>query len=138
MKKALHIGELSRQFLIPTQTVRYYEKIGLLDPPHRTDARYRVYSEYDVERLRFILQAKHFGLSLDEIKEIIKLRTDGIVPCQHVQNLVKRHLDDLDVRIKEMLEFRDTVALRYQMFQEVEAMNCSGTICKYIEKETLT
>lgn len=138
MKQRLFIGDLSRQFNIPAQTIRYYERIGLIDPPERTESQYRVYSEEDVDRLRFILQAKRFGLSLDEIKELIQIRTDGTAPCEHLKTLIKQHMDDLDKRIQQMVDFRNELAHRFQKLQETQPDECSdGTICKVIEQEPL-
>lgn len=137
MNDGFFIGELSRKIGISTQTIRYYEKLGLINPPERTDTQYRVYSEGDEARLRFIIQAKLFGLTLDEIKEIIDLRAQGMLPCKHVKEIVKRHLDDLDRRIQEMIAFRNELAGRYTKFniQESESDTTSGTICGLIEQE---
>ncbi|PSO95825.1 MAG: heavy metal-responsive transcriptional regulator, partial [Cyanobacteria bacterium QS_6_48_18] len=72
-KKGLLIGELSRRVNLPTQTIRYYERLGLITPPERTASQYRLYSEEAIERLQFIQKAKIFGLSLDEIKQLIEV-----------------------------------------------------------------
>lgn len=80
VKKSLFIGELSRQVGISTGTIRYYERLGLLKPPQRTESQYRVYSQEDSERLRFIQKAKRFGLSLDEIKKLIDISASGVPP----------------------------------------------------------
>lgn len=134
MKERFFIGELSRKVGIPTQTIRYYEKLGLINPPERTDTQYRVYFEEDEARLRFIIQAKRFGLTLDEIKEIIDLRAQGVVPCEHLKGIVKKHLDDLDRRIQEMIWFRDELAGRYAKFSTSDSTSM-GAICGFIEQE---
>ena len=99
---------------IPTQTIRYYERLGLLNPPQRTESQYRVYSEEDVERLQFILKAKRFKLSLDEIKKLTDIRISGILPCADLKVMVKKHLDELDYQIQEMAALRESLAHRYQ------------------------
>ena len=114
VKSGLFIGELSRQMGIPTQTIRYYERLGLLNPPQRTESQYRVYSEEDVERLQFILKAKRFKLSLDEIKKLTDIRISGILPCADLKVMVKKHLDELDYQIQEMAALRESLAHRYQ------------------------
>lgn len=134
MKEGLFIGELSRKAGIPQHTIRYYERLGLINPPQRSDTQYRVYSEEDEARLKFIKQAKLFGLSLDEIKEIISLRAEGVVPCQHLKRIVKRHLDDLESRIREMIAFRDDLAHRYERLKSSPDAP-AGTICGFIERE---
>ncbi|MCF6092799.1 MerR family transcriptional regulator [Microaerobacter geothermalis] len=137
MKEGLFIGQLSKKIGIPTQTVRYYEQLGLIDPPKRTDTQYRIYSEEDEARLRFILHAKLFGLSLEEIKEIIQLSDLGIEPCENLKGMVKKHLDELNQRIQEMIAFRDDLARRYEKLDMLDS--CpeahAGKICRFIERE---
>jgi MerR family transcriptional regulator, copper efflux regulator len=143
VKSGLYIGELSRQMGIPTQTIRYYERLGLLNPPQRTESQYRVYSEEDVERLQFILKAKRFKLSLDEIKKLIDIRVSGILPCADLKVMVKKHLDELDYQIQEMAALRESLANRYQEIDKLLAdpLNVpsngidDSTICWLVERE---
>lgn len=137
MKKGMLIGELSRRVDLPPHTIRYYERLGLINPPERTESKYRVYSEEDEVRLRFIKQAKLFGLSLDEIKQIINLRAEGIAPCEHLKKMIKRHLDDLDHRIQELVAFRNELARRYERLKSISDAP-TGTICGLIEQESLS
>ncbi len=125
VKKSLLIGELSRQVGIPTGTIRYYERLGLLNPPQRTESQYRVYSVEDKERLRFIQKAKRFGLSLDEIKKLLDIRAKGVLPCASLKTMVKQHLDELDQRIQEMVAFRQALANR---FERIEALLPNSTV----------
>ncbi|BAZ47239.1 transcriptional regulator (plasmid) [Chondrocystis sp. NIES-4102] len=69
-KEGWLIGELSDRVGISAHTIRYYERLGLLEPPRRTESQYRIYGQENEERLRFIQKAKKFGLSLDEIKQL--------------------------------------------------------------------
>jgi len=125
VKKSLFIGELSRQAGIPTQTIRYYERLGLLNPPQRTESQYRIYSLEDQERLRFIQKAKRFGLSLDEIKKLLDIRAEGVPPCASLKAMVKQHLDELDYRIQELMAFRQALVRRYE---QIEALLASATV----------
>lgn len=143
MKQGLFISELSHRVNLPTQTIRYYERLGLLDPPERTESQYRVYSEEVVERLRFIQKAKLFGLSLDEIKQLIGIRAGGVPPCANLKVMVKKHLDELDCHIQEVLAFRQELANRYQQIDTLlsdspaahSKENFNGRICGLIERE---
>ena len=143
MKQALFIGELSHRVALPTQTIRYYERLGLLDPPERTESQYRLYSEKAVERLQFIQKAKLYGLSLDEIKQLIKIRVEGVPPCASLKAMVKKHLDELDYHIQEMLAFRQELANRYEQIDTLLSdssaahteVNFNGRICGLIERE---
>lgn len=143
MKQGLFISQLSRQLGIPVPTIRYYERLGLLDPPERTQSQYRIYSEEALERLRFIQKAKHFALSLDEIKKLIDISAQGIPPCASLKAMVKKHLDELDCHIQEMLAFRHELANRYEqigaLLSDSPATNTeasfNGRICGLIERE---
>jgi len=86
------IGEVAAAVGLNPKTLRYYEEIGLLPPPPRTATGYRLYDEEAAERLRFILQARAVGLTLEEISEIMRLRGDGQEPCAHVLALLDRKL----------------------------------------------
>ncbi|UNU22691.1 heavy metal-responsive transcriptional regulator [Microcoleus vaginatus] len=143
VKQGLLIGELGKQVNLPTQTIRYYERLGLLDPPERTESQYRIYSADALERLRFIQKAKLFGLSLDEIKQLIEMRAGGIPPCASLQTMVKKHLDELDCHIQEMLAFRHELANRYEQISAFVSdspattteASFNGRICGLIERE---
>lgn len=135
MKDGVFIGELSRKAGVSTQTIRYYERLGLMSQPERTESKYRLYSEGDEERLQFIQKAKLFGLSLDEIKTLIDIRCDGEAPCRCLRDLVKKHLDDLDQRIQEMIAFRDKLAERLKRLDSENMPD--GKICGFIESESL-
>lgn len=143
VKAGLFIGELSRQVDIPAQTIRYYERLGLLDLPKRTESQYRLYSEKDEVRLRFIQKAKLFGLSLDEIKTLIDIRAGGAPPCTDLKVMVEQHLEELDRRIEEMLAFREELHSRYKQIKAllpdtstppIETI-CNGEICRLIEQK---
>ncbi|MGB7441523.1 MAG: heavy metal-responsive transcriptional regulator [Coleofasciculaceae cyanobacterium] len=140
-KEGWLIGELSTLVGIPTHTIRYYERLGLLEPPRRTESQYRLYGSEDEERLRFIQKAKRFGLSLEEIKQLIEIRTTGVPPCASLKAMVKQHLDELDCRLREMTAFRQELASRYKEISKLlpnEAALptdeiCNGKICGLIE-----
>ena len=113
-KEGWLIGELSDRVGISAHTIRYYERLGLLEPSKRTESGYRIYDREDEERLRFIQKAKKFGLSLDEIKQLITIRTKGTPPCASLKTMVKQHLDDLDRQIAEAISLRQELASKYE------------------------
>jgi len=71
----MNIGKLAKQADVNIQTIRYYEKIGILKPTHRLESGYRVYEEESLRRLRFIKRGQELGFTLDEIKELLSLRS---------------------------------------------------------------
>jgi DNA-binding transcriptional MerR regulator len=106
----MKIGEFARRLGISAKTVRYYEELGLLQAAERNAAGYRLYSEADADRLRFVLGAKALGLSLGDIREIVDAWADGSRPCGHVSRLLGQKLTELDRRIAELTRFRDDLA----------------------------
>lgn len=106
----MRIGELADEVGVNPKTVRYYESIGLLPDPARTDAGYRVYGADDVDRLAFIRRAQQLELTLDEIREILALRETSQRPCDYVLSVAQRHLTDLDDRITQMQRARAELA----------------------------
>ncbi|MBW3602103.1 MAG: heavy metal-responsive transcriptional regulator [Actinobacteria bacterium] len=105
--RTMRIGQLAGRLGLNTRTVRYYESIGLLPEPERTAGGYRLYGEYDLQRLTFIRTAQRLGLTLDDIGEILAFRERGQTPCGHVVELLQRHARELDQRIAELRELRD-------------------------------
>jgi DNA-binding transcriptional MerR regulator len=131
-KTQVPIGTLAKQLGLNPKTIRYYEEIGLLPDPQRTEAGYRIYDEADLARLRFIGKAKTIGLTLQEISQILALRRDGGPPCEHVLTLLDRKLTAVDEQLRVLAEFRqDLVALREEAAQTMTAEAC---VCGIIEQ----
>jgi DNA-binding transcriptional MerR regulator len=107
---ALRIGEVARASGLGVETLRFYERRGLLGRPRRTAANYRVYDESVLERLAFIRRAQAIGFSLDEIQTIIAESEDGRRPCGHVRELARRKLTELDERLRELRRHRTEIA----------------------------
>jgi DNA-binding transcriptional MerR regulator len=102
----MKIGQLATTCAVPTQTIRYYERRGLLPPAERTANGYRSYDESATERVRFIQRAQSAGLTLAEIAGVIQVRSNGTAPCQHVDGLLNDKLADVDERIDELQHLR--------------------------------
>lgn len=134
MADRFFIGELSARAGVPAQTIRFYERLGLIRQPERTETGYRLYEEDDERRVRFIVAAKRFGLSLEEIKDLIDIRVGGDAPCTHLKELLSRHLDDVNQRIQELTSLRNTLKERYDRLNESNAF--PGIICGAIEDDT--
>ena len=96
MSGRLKIGELAKRSGATTKTIRYYELLGLLREPERTESGYRLYDEADVERLTFVRKAKTLGFSLTEIKETLALFDSQQAPCVHVLALLDRKILEID------------------------------------------
>ena len=88
----MRIGELARQAGVDVQTVRYYEREGLLEAPARTGAGYRTYGPEHLERLNFVRHCRSLDMPLAEIRRLIELSRDAAVSCDEVNALVRAHL----------------------------------------------
>jgi MerR family copper efflux transcriptional regulator len=105
----LTIGKLAREAGVGIDTVRFYERAGLLPKAQRTASGYRLYEPGDADRLRFIRRAKALGFSLDEITELLQLNS-GKGTRASVRKLAQRRLDDLNQKLAEMPAIRDALA----------------------------
>ncbi|HET7565532.1 MAG TPA: MerR family transcriptional regulator [Gemmatimonadaceae bacterium] len=99
---AMTIGELARRANVNVQTVRYYERRGLLAEPHRTPSGYRQYSDTTLDRLRFIKRAQELGFTLSEIEELLVLRLDPRTTAAEVKARAEAKLEDVDRRIHDL------------------------------------
>ncbi|MDP9347692.1 MAG: heavy metal-responsive transcriptional regulator [Gemmatimonadota bacterium] len=138
-KREFRIGELGRRVGINPKTVRYYEEVGLLPQPARSESGYRVYTEEDIDRLTFIRAAREFGFGLGEIREIMAVRERGEVPCPYVLLLVRDKLADLQDRILRLqLLGRDLEAFVHEA-QELpsDLVAQKGRYCHVIENRLL-
>ena len=120
----MRIGELAEQAGISTKAIRYYERIGILAPPAGTASGYRAYDEAALGRLGFVRAAQAVGLSLGEIRQVIAVRDDGQAPCAHVTDLLLRHADDLDARIRELQTLRDELRKLAQRATTLDPEQC--------------
>lgn len=95
------IGELSQRTGCNIETIRYYERIGLIPAPPRR-GRYRSYGPEDVGRLGFIRRARELGFTLDEVRALLRLAADGQASCANARELAAAHLDDVRTRIADL------------------------------------
>jgi Cd(II)/Pb(II)-responsive transcriptional regulator len=89
----MRIGELAEQAGVDVQTIRYYEREGLLDAPSRTASGYRSYGPQHLERLNFVRHCRSLDMPLAEIKRLLDLSSDAGVSCEQVDELVRAHLE---------------------------------------------
>ena len=94
------IGQIAKQSGVSVETIRYYEKEGLLEKPERKDSGYRQYNGDAIDRLFFIQQAKELGFSLKEISELLSIKSDANTLCSDVKHLAEDKLSDIQSKIK--------------------------------------
>lgn len=124
----MKIGELANATATNVETVRYYEKIGLLPPPARTSSNYRAYGDAHLARLSFIRRARDLGFTLDAVRELLTLSDDKSQSCEAVDGIARVHLNEVDRKIA------DLTALRTELDRVLGSCR-HGTVanCKIIE-----
>ncbi|WP_128931549.1 MerR family transcriptional regulator [Bradyrhizobium zhanjiangense] len=100
--KSMRRAELAQRTGCNLETVRYYEKVGLLSEPPRTPGGYRSYDAAHEQRVRFILRARELGFSLREIRELLHLVDERDQPCADVRAVAAAHLDDVRAKIADL------------------------------------
>lgn len=102
----MKIGELAATAATKVETVRYYEKIGLLPSPARTLGNYRSYSSEHLVRLSFIRRARDLGFSLEAVRELLTLADDRTQSCEAVDGIARTHLAEIDRKIADLSALR--------------------------------
>jgi MerR family transcriptional regulator, mercuric resistance operon regulatory protein len=103
---ALTVGQLASRAGVRTDTIRYYERAGLLPVPQRTEGEHRRYGRADVDRLLFIRGAQRLGLRLAEIRDLLTVRDTGDCPCEPAADLLQQHVTQIDQEIGRLSALR--------------------------------
>ena len=107
---ALTIGKVAKQAGVGVETIRFYEREGLIDEPRRRASGYRQFAPAVVDRIRFIRHAKELGFTLREIKELLELRVEPDRKCGDVLELAEAKIADIDERIRKLRKIRRALA----------------------------
>lgn len=122
------IGALGKATNTKVETIRYYERIGLLAPPQRTDGNYRTYDDEALARLSFIRRSRDLGFSLDQVRALLSLTDQGTQDCKTVDRIARDHMAEIERKIA------DLIALRHELSTMIES--CGGgniSECRIIE-----
>ena len=108
MERKLTIGQLAELADVPRKTIRYYEEVGVLPPPDRSDARYRLYSDIDVRRVELVRRARALDMGLAEVRELVEWASTG--SCndfqERFQEMLHGKLEEVDQRIADLEHLR--------------------------------
>ena len=103
------IGKLAKQAGLGIETVRFYERQGLIEPPPRTDSNYRIYPEEEVNRLRFIKRAKDLGFTLKEIKELFELQNDPETTVADIKKRTEEKVKDIRKKVRDLIRIQEAL-----------------------------
>jgi Cd(II)/Pb(II)-responsive transcriptional regulator len=103
----MKIGELAKEARCTTETIRFYEKEGLMPDAQRTDANYRNYTAVHIERLRFIRNCRALDMTHDEIRALLRLTDHPTDRCQSIDALLDEHIGHVDARLAELHHLKE-------------------------------
>ena len=103
------IGALSRESGVNLETIRYYEKINLLNKPSRAVNGYRHYDESAIKRLRFVRRGRELGFGIAEIKTLLELADHPEHPCKEADQLAQAHLAEVETKIKDLQAMQEVL-----------------------------
>ncbi len=104
MRDCFTIGQLAVKAGVQTSTLRYYERVNLLEPSGRTEGNYRFYGPETLARVRFIRVAQAAGFSLADITTLLSIRDGDTAPCAEVEHLIEHRLSEVRKRLKDLRE----------------------------------
>lgn len=106
----MKIGELSKATGTNIETIRYYERIGLLPEPQRTEGNYRAYGEQHRTRLAFIRHARDLGFTIQEVRSLLDLSDHPERECSEADSIASRHLAQVETKIEQLMALRDELS----------------------------
>jgi Cu(I)-responsive transcriptional regulator len=124
-------GELAKQGQVNPETIRYYERSGLLPTPARSESNYRLFPPTEVHRIRFIKRAQAVGFSLDEIKSLLELKYAPDSTCGDVREMVDTKISDIDRKIAALQAMRDELS---DLFEECPGGDRPTEECPILER----
>ena len=130
---ALSIGEFSKATGCAIETIRYYERAGILSKPSRSLGGHRLYSQTNVQQLKFVLKARQMGFSLAEVKELLNLAKDNEQPCQEVLDMADRNLAAIQQKIDQLASFKEELKGLTKTCKNCCAGKASASECNIIE-----
>lgn len=133
----LRIGEVAKQTGVSVDTIRHYTRKGLLAPSRDSSNRYQLYSGSDVQRVRFILQAKRLGYTLKEINEIVREAGQGRSPCPRVREIIEARIDENRQRVDELNAVQARMETALERWKSMpDGVPIGDSVCLLIEGET--
>jgi DNA-binding transcriptional MerR regulator len=133
----MRIGEVALEAGLEASAIRFYEQRGVLPEPERTKSGYRSYHENDVDLIRFVKRARSLGIPLDDVRQIVDMRTNGEAPCQVVRQVMARETAAIETRIAGLQDLREELLRLQALADEVgDDWPDGACVCHIVESTT--
>lgn len=130
----LTVNELALESDTSAHVVRYYLRIGLIQPAAQQENGYRLFTSHDAARLRFIRMAKHLGFTLNEIKQITQHAELGESPCDDVRKIIQHRIQENRVKIEEMMKLQERMEQALEQWDLMpDGIPDGNSVCHLIE-----
>ncbi len=130
MNKRLTISELAKAADIPISTLRYYERIRLVEPEDRSCGNYRLYGDQSLKKLRFIRAAQAIGFTLEDVKSLLADSKGKTPTCGNVQDLIEARLTDVEERLKDLRHVRKVLKSALDQCQNQKQTECCHVVAE--------
>ena len=132
MTDAFTIGQVARHAGLKPTAIRFYEKHRIIPPAQRLPNGYRVYDGETLRWLGFVRRAQGFGMSLENVKELLQLARHGTEPCERVRQLARQHLSEIDQSIRDLRTLKGQLEL---LLRRKTSRNGTRHLCPLIESD---
>jgi DNA-binding transcriptional MerR regulator len=130
----MRVNELAIKMGVTPDTVRFYTRVGLLNPKKSLENGYKNYDVDEQNRLLFIVKARHLGFSVSEIQQIVKMSKRGNSPCCKVRAIAKKRLEETQQNIKELLQLSAKMEMAINVWEQLpDGLPTGGSLCSLIE-----
>lgn len=134
----MKIGELARSARCSTETIRFYEKAGLLPAPTRDESsNYRQYGPAHIERLRFIRNCRSLDMAHDEIRALLGMVDHPGRDCGPINHLLDEHIEHVDIRLRELQDLRGQLLVLREQCGTAQAVDACGIVQGLVSMETI-
>ena len=121
----IKIGALAKRTGATVETIRYYEKEGLLPAPSRSEGNYRLYRDAHIQRLQFVLHCRTLDMTLDEVRTLLQYWDDPDKDCGNVNTLLDEHIHAVEIRMQELTQLKQhLIVLRQKCVSRAPAVSC--------------
>lgn len=128
------VNQLSKQGSVAPHVIRYYSRIGLLNPARHPENGYKLFSRSDITRLRFIRQAQSLGFTLEEIAKIFEDSTRGMSPCERVRDILTQRIDDNRRKLEELVRLQGRMENALEQWRTMpDGVPDGHSVCHLIE-----